>query len=207
MFSGKWKKNIFQLSVVRTGVCSHMDATHLTVRDGPLENLWGGEGNFRAAGIFFRYQNCRHIALGVLVGLVPGSNPPPPPPRNSLPLTLLLPLPFSHTYRRTLYPLYLLLLACLLGWTDRYNTWNLPVISTAIRCVLNTEMKYLPDPGLNSVFTVVSFSCFRQMSALKNLTCLLLGIFYETTLWWVRRWKIGTERSNQRKAKIKSSRT
>ena len=93
------------------------------------------------------------------------------------------------------------------GWTDRYNTWNLPVISTAIRCVLNTEMKYLPDPGLNSVFTVVSFSCFRQMSALKNLTCLLLGIFYETTLWWVRRWKIGTERSNQRKAKIKSSRT
>ena len=26
-------------------------------RDGPLENLWGrGEGNFRAAGIFFRYQ-------------------------------------------------------------------------------------------------------------------------------------------------------
>ena len=134
-------------------------------------------------------------------------SPLPPPPRNSLPLTLLLPLPFSHTYRRTLYPLYLLLLARLLGWTDRYNTGNLPVISTAIRCVLNTEMKYLPDPGLNSVFTVVSFSCFRQMSALKNLTCLLLGIFYETTLWWVRRWKIGTERSNQRKAKIKSSRT
>ena len=27
------------------------------VRDGPLEKLWGGgEGNFRAAGIFFRYQ-------------------------------------------------------------------------------------------------------------------------------------------------------
>ena len=26
-------------------------------RDGPLEDLWGrGEGNFRAAGIFFRYQ-------------------------------------------------------------------------------------------------------------------------------------------------------
>ena len=26
-------------------------------RDGPLEKLWGeGEGNFRAAGIFFRYQ-------------------------------------------------------------------------------------------------------------------------------------------------------
>lgn len=142
-----------------------------------------------------------------LVGFVPGSNPPSPPPRNSLALTLLLPLPFSHTYRRTLYPLYLLLLARLLGWTDRYNTGNLPVISTAIRCVLNTEMKHLPDPGLNSVFTVVSFSCFRQMSVLKNLTCLLLGIFYETTLWWVRRWKIGTERSNKRKAKIKSSRT
>ena len=29
----------------------------LTLRDGPLEKLWGGgEGNFRAAGIFFRYQ-------------------------------------------------------------------------------------------------------------------------------------------------------
>ena len=26
-----------------------------TIRDGPLEKLWG-EGNFRAAGIFFRYQ-------------------------------------------------------------------------------------------------------------------------------------------------------
>ena len=25
------------------------------LRDGPLEKLWG-EGNFRAAGIFFRYQ-------------------------------------------------------------------------------------------------------------------------------------------------------
>ena len=28
----------------------------LTLRDGPLEKLRGGEGNFRAAGIFFRYQ-------------------------------------------------------------------------------------------------------------------------------------------------------
>ena len=27
-----------------------------TLRDGPLKKLWGGEGNFRAAGIFFRYQ-------------------------------------------------------------------------------------------------------------------------------------------------------
>ena len=26
------------------------------IRDGPLEKLWGWEGNFRAAGIFFRYQ-------------------------------------------------------------------------------------------------------------------------------------------------------
>ena len=26
------------------------------LRDGPLEKLWGGEENFRAAGIFFRYQ-------------------------------------------------------------------------------------------------------------------------------------------------------
>ena len=29
----------------------------LEVRDGPLEKLWvGGDGNFRAAGTFFRYQ-------------------------------------------------------------------------------------------------------------------------------------------------------
>ena len=28
---------------------------HDDLRDGPLEKLWG-EGNFRAAGIFFRYQ-------------------------------------------------------------------------------------------------------------------------------------------------------
>ena len=28
----------------------------LTLRDGPLEKLWGGEGSFRAAEIFFRYQ-------------------------------------------------------------------------------------------------------------------------------------------------------
>ena len=26
------------------------------IRDGSLEKLWGGEGNFRAAGIIFRYQ-------------------------------------------------------------------------------------------------------------------------------------------------------
>ena len=25
------------------------------IRDGPLEKLWGGEGNFRTAGIFFHY--------------------------------------------------------------------------------------------------------------------------------------------------------
>ena len=29
---------------------------YISFRDGPLEKLWGGEGNFRAAGIFFRYQ-------------------------------------------------------------------------------------------------------------------------------------------------------
>ena len=28
----------------------------VTVRDGPLEKLWGGGRNFRSAGIFFRYQ-------------------------------------------------------------------------------------------------------------------------------------------------------
>ena len=27
-----------------------------SLRDGPLEKLWGGEGNFRAAGSFFHYQ-------------------------------------------------------------------------------------------------------------------------------------------------------
>ena len=27
------------------------------IRDGPLEKLWGGEGNFRAAGIFFSLSN------------------------------------------------------------------------------------------------------------------------------------------------------
>ena len=28
-----------------------------SLRDGPLETLWGeGKGNFRAAGIIFRYQ-------------------------------------------------------------------------------------------------------------------------------------------------------
>ena len=26
------------------------------LRDGPLEKLWGAVGNFRASGIFFRYQ-------------------------------------------------------------------------------------------------------------------------------------------------------
>ena len=26
------------------------------LRNGPLEKLWGREGNFQAAGIFFRYQ-------------------------------------------------------------------------------------------------------------------------------------------------------
>ena len=32
-------------------------ATFASFRDGPLEKLWGvGEGNFRAAEIFFRYQ-------------------------------------------------------------------------------------------------------------------------------------------------------
>ena len=32
------------------------------LRDGPLEKLWGGEGNFRAAGIFFRHQiPCRNF--------------------------------------------------------------------------------------------------------------------------------------------------
>ena len=32
-------------------------ASYSVLRDGPVEKLWGGgEGNFRAAGIFFRYQ-------------------------------------------------------------------------------------------------------------------------------------------------------
>ena len=34
------------------------NSTVADVRDGPLEKLWGGGGlgNFRAAGIIFRYQ-------------------------------------------------------------------------------------------------------------------------------------------------------
>ena len=28
----------------------------LSLRDGPLEKLWGGVGNFRATGFFFRHQ-------------------------------------------------------------------------------------------------------------------------------------------------------
>ena len=35
------------------------EETQMAFRDGPLEKLWGvggGEGNFRAAGFFFRYQ-------------------------------------------------------------------------------------------------------------------------------------------------------
>ena len=35
------------------------------LRDGSLEKLWGGEGNFRAAGIIFRYQiPCMNFFLG-----------------------------------------------------------------------------------------------------------------------------------------------
>ena len=33
-----------------------VDRNIINFRDEPLEKLWGGEGNFRAAGIFFRYQ-------------------------------------------------------------------------------------------------------------------------------------------------------
>ena len=32
------------------------DVVYTGLRDGPLEKLWGGGGEFRAAGIFFRYQ-------------------------------------------------------------------------------------------------------------------------------------------------------
>ena len=35
--------------------CLSEEKEERTVRDGPLEKL-GGEGNFRAAGIFFRHQ-------------------------------------------------------------------------------------------------------------------------------------------------------
>ena len=35
------------------------------LRDGPLEKLWGGEGDFRAAGICFCYQiPCMNFFLG-----------------------------------------------------------------------------------------------------------------------------------------------
>ena len=38
--------------------CHYRLAFHcwFILRDGPLEKLLGGQGNFRAAGIFFRYE-------------------------------------------------------------------------------------------------------------------------------------------------------
>ena len=43
----------------------------ISLRDGPLEKLWGGgEGNFRAAGIFFRYQTpCINFYLGQSINI------------------------------------------------------------------------------------------------------------------------------------------
>ena len=42
---------------IRIAVEPHLIKAYIAhledLRDGPLENLWGGEGNFRAAGIFF----------------------------------------------------------------------------------------------------------------------------------------------------------
>ena len=45
-------------------------AGNLSLRDRPLEKLWGGEGNFRAAGIFFRYQiPCMNFFLGYYMNI------------------------------------------------------------------------------------------------------------------------------------------
>ena len=42
--------------VTRVGDRNQIVLVACTLRDGPLEKLWGGGGNFRGAGIFFRFQ-------------------------------------------------------------------------------------------------------------------------------------------------------
>ena len=42
-----------------------VNCKHVRYRDRPLEKLWGGGGDLRAAGIFFRYQiPCMNFFLG-----------------------------------------------------------------------------------------------------------------------------------------------
>ena len=75
-------------------------------RDGPLEKLWGGEGNFRAARIFFVFRTKREYFLE-LIGVheffsfnfllreyffCASSNPPPPP---STPISFLMVRPLG----------------------------------------------------------------------------------------------------------------
>ena len=59
IFSG-WEQNgsvIIQSKTVLAFMTYMVKGMLDELRDGPLEKLWGGgEGNFRAAGIFFRYQ-------------------------------------------------------------------------------------------------------------------------------------------------------
>ena len=45
-----WKRTSYTTDVIFTF------GWRMVLRYGPLEKLWGGEGNFRAARIFFRYQ-------------------------------------------------------------------------------------------------------------------------------------------------------
>ena len=54
----------------------------LTLRDGPLEKLWGGGGNFRAAGIFF------HLIFPCAIFFLPSAHPAP--------ISFLMVLPLSY---------------------------------------------------------------------------------------------------------------
>ena len=54
---GEWVKlAVLDVSIKPGGGCVPHLRQSLKVRDRPLEKLWGGERNFRAEGIFFRYQ-------------------------------------------------------------------------------------------------------------------------------------------------------
>ena len=56
LFFGGREASTGHTSAVRSRLPPPQKLNGRPLRDGPLEKLWGGEGNFRAAGIFFRYQ-------------------------------------------------------------------------------------------------------------------------------------------------------
>ena len=52
-----WAIFVFMVRLISNcNACSSSCHGSKYLRDGPLEKLWGGVGNFRAAGIVFRYQ-------------------------------------------------------------------------------------------------------------------------------------------------------